>query len=284
MNDSGKTGGAQIRLRQFAGGPSGHEPFDLTDRGLLLADGVFDTSRVTGGRIVLMQAHLDRLRSDGAALGIEIERETLKAFALEAVPDGGDGALRITLTRGPGPRGLAPDAPGEPTLISKFDPAPPAFPAPPVALVTSSIRRNPTAPSSRHKTLAYTDSIMGMRAAREAGFDDALYLTPDGKAACTSIANIFARFADRLVTPPLGDGVLNGVMRNWLMRTAAQAGFTVETASLMAADLMNADALYLTNSLQLVRPVSRLDGTAFDPGLPASLSSACRRLVSGQDD
>ena len=36
-------------------------PFDCTDRGLLLGDGVFDTALVLGGAMVWREAHLARL-------------------------------------------------------------------------------------------------------------------------------------------------------------------------------------------------------------------------------
>ena len=261
-----------IRLRQTSAGPAGREPFDLTDRGLMLGDGVFDTSLVVAGKVLLMEAHLERLAKDAAALGIDVDPGTLRSFAADAIPDEAeDGALRLTVTRGPGPRGVAPRAVGEATLISKFDPGKPAFPAPPIRLACSDILRNPSAPSSRRKTLSYTDAVIGTQRAKAAGFDDALYFTPGGHAACTSIANIFARFEQTLVTPPLEDGVVDGIMRAWLLKTAPDAGFKVEVASLSAQALARADALYLTNSLQLIRAVEGLDDIRFDAALPVSL-------------
>lgn len=270
-----------IRLRQASNGPAGEVLFDLTDRGLMLGDGVFDTSLVLGGRMLFMQAHLERLVRDAAALGIETDLETLSRFAADAIPANADGALRLTVTRGPGPRGVAPPRLGEATLISKFDPGAPTFPAPPLRLTCSDILRNPTAPSSRCKTLSYTDAVIGTQRAKAAGFDDALYFTPDGHAACTSIANIFARFGRTLVTPPLEDGVLDGIMRAWLLKTAPDAGFDIEVASLSVEALEQADALYLTNSLQLIRTVGRLDEIGFDPRLPDALIETFKRLLAG---
>ncbi|WP_300379170.1 aminotransferase class IV [Henriciella sp.] len=269
-----------IRIRQFdTGTESTRQSFDLTDRGLLLGDGVFDTSMVRNGQIILMEDHLSRLAGDCDALGIQIEVQELRAFAMEAVPTGGNGALRLTVTRGPGPRGLSPGAFGPATLISKFDAGNPAFPAVPARIMTSDIHRNPSAPSSRHKTLAYTDTVIGMERAKSAGYDDALYLAPDGHVTCSSIANIFARFGNELVTPPLEDGVLKGVMRGWLLAKAAEAGLQARVASLQSKDLRKADALYLTNSLQLVRAVSTLDDMRFDTEIPSRLHDMCASLA-----
>lgn len=269
-----------IRIQQAGASEPGLQPFDLTDRGLLLGDGVFDTSLVVGGHVVFLDAHLARLQADAGALGIETDMDTLRGFALAGVPEGAHGALRLTVTRGPGPRGVAPSPGLSPTLMSKFDHGPPAFPAEPVRLRSSGILRNPSAPSSRHKTLAYTDTIIGLDRARTAGFDDALYMTPDGHAACTSMANIFVRFGRTLVTPPLEDGVLDGITRRWLIDEAPAAGYQIEIESLNTMSLSQADAIYLTNSLQLIRAASRLDEIALDPALPEPLSEACKALLS----
>ena len=83
------------------------ELFDLRDRGLLLADGVFDTSLVSDGRVILRDAHLDRLIEGAAALGIDLERKAVVRVMDTAIEDSASGALRITVTRGAGVRGLA---------------------------------------------------------------------------------------------------------------------------------------------------------------------------------
>ena len=57
-------------LSQPSASPQHSEAFDLRDRGLLLADGVFDTSLVRDGQVVLRTTHLDRLVEGATALGI----------------------------------------------------------------------------------------------------------------------------------------------------------------------------------------------------------------------
>lgn len=255
------------------------QSFDLSDRGLLLADGVFTTARVARGRMILGEAHLARVRRDAAALDIPVTEDALSGLADEAAPEGASGALRLTVTRGPGARGLAGDGGGMPTLLARFTPLEMTYPAAPVRLRVSPIRRNPTSPSSRHKTLSYTDNVMALRSAMAAGFDEALLLSPDGHAACASAANIFARFGDRLVTPPVEDGALPGVLRAWLLAEAGAAGFAAEEGRLSPDGLKNADQLFLTNSLRIFQPVSRLGEAAFAPALPSRLLELGRDLI-----
>lgn len=273
-----------IRLNQSFSAPENVQPFDLTDRGLLLADGVFDTSRVVGGRIILRRAHLARLAGDAAALGIAVAPEALEALAREAVSGGAEGALRLTVTRGPGGRGLAGEAAVAPTLMARFSPLETPYPMTPVRLGISTIRRNPTSPTARHKTLSYTDNIMALREVVAAGHEDALLLSPDGKVACASAGNVFARFGNRLVTPPVSEGAMPGVVRGWLLQAAVGAGFETAEESLTPERLAQADGIFLTNSLRIFQPVNDFAGRSFDTTLPPVLFQLGRALLEGTFD
>ncbi|MBY9068031.1 aminotransferase class IV [Hyphomonas sp. WL0036] len=273
-----------MRMSQSPGRAQDVLPFDLTDRGLLLADGVFDTARVVNGRIILRAAHEQRLLADAAALGIVVQRDAVRALADEAVPAGGNGALRLTLTRGPGARGLAGDGADVPTLIARFTAMDAPFPMPAVRLGTSDIRRNPTSPSVQHKTLSYTDNVIALRRAAAAGYDDALLLSVSGNVACASAANLFACFGDRLVTPPRRDGAMPGILRGWLLSEAGKAGFVVSEESISPERLVEADGVFLTNSLRVFQPVSAIDGRTLNSQLPASLLELGRELLTGASD
>ena len=159
-------------------------PFDASDRGLLLADGVFDTSLVLGGRMVWRAAHLSRLAAHARVLGFGVDPASLEA-AVEgtlARLAGGHGALRLTLPRGPGPRGPAPPAEPQPTILATLAPLPATLFAP-LTLHQTSIRRNETSPLSRAKSLGYGDAVLAAAEARAAGFDDALFLNGAGRVA-----------------------------------------------------------------------------------------------------
>ena len=62
-----------------------------------------------------------------------------------------------------------------------------------------------------------------------------------------------------------------GVMRNWILEHAAQAGYQVSERSLRLEDLRDADGVFLTNSLRLLVPVRAIDDLDFAPELPAKL-------------
>jgi branched-chain amino acid aminotransferase len=255
--------------------------FDLADRGLLLADGVFDTLLVLNGQPFRAEAHRARLLGDAAALGFAIDPAAVEAAVGALAAAIGDGVVRVTATRGPGPRGLRPPAEPTPSLFATAAPLTPGLMFRPVRLAISPIRRNETSPTSRHKTLAYLDSVMAAEAAARAGFDDALMLNAAGRVACGTMANVFAVFGRRLVTPPVADGVLPGILRAEVVAAAAEAGLAAEERPLTPDELVRADGAFLTNSVRLVSPVTAV-GTAAFAGAADAAIAAIAGVVRGR--
>src|SRR4051794_27095685 len=93
---------------------------DPTDRGFLLGDGLFETMRAVSGRVPLLARHLARLDSGCRLLGLQPPRADVIASAITDLLGGislSDAGVRLTLTRDPGPRGLAPPSETTPTLL-----------------------------------------------------------------------------------------------------------------------------------------------------------------------
>lgn len=270
-----------MTLSQPSASSQHSELFDLRDRGLLLADGVFDTSLVSQGKVVLREAHLDRLVEGATALGIVLQREAV-VEAMDAAIDGVmSGALRITATRGAGARGLAGEAVAAPTLIANVSDYDASSPPSPVRAQESAILRNPTSITARHKTLSYTDNIAALRAARAAGFEEAFFFTTAGNVACASVANVFVQMGEVIFTPPVSDGALPGVMRNWLLERGQIAGLAVSERSISRDELRAADRVFLTNSLRLFQPVAAFGDKGFEACLPEGCAELRSQLIGG---
>lgn len=251
---------------------------DPTDRGFLLGDGLFETIAVFNGRAVWLADHLDRLAEAAGLLGIPADRSVIAAAVAEMLDKAKDrhGILRITLTRGPGVRGLAADG-SRPSLLVSLSPWAKGTIFAPARLATSTIRRNAASPASRLKTLSYVDNILAARQAAAKGCDDALLLNTDGKIASTTIANLFVLKNGVIATPPVSAGVLPGIARKKLL--ASTSG---EEREIAASELTQADAVFLTNSLRLIRPVHSLDGTTLrrdDAALTSYLERLCRLIA-----
>ena len=141
-----------IRLSQTVSSRDTVVPFDLTDRGLLLGDGAFDTSLVIDGHIVLRTQHFRRLPQRLRCLWFRCEASRAGSPCRQHGPGWCNrGAASNRNTRSGRAGWLPARETSKPTLLASFTPQPVSFPAPAVRLGLSSILRNPTSPLSRYK-------------------------------------------------------------------------------------------------------------------------------------
>lgn len=236
----------------------GPVPFDLSDRGLLLGDGAFDTALAVHGRVVFEAAHVARLVAAAQALGFSVEPDRIVAAMRAVARAAPRAAIRTTVTRGPGPRGIAPPADPRPLVFASAAPVRPGLAFSELRLQMTGIARNETSPASRLKTLGYLDAVLAAREAVAAGFDEALFLNTQGRVACAGTGNVFVLVDDRIVTPPPSEGVLPGIVRGVLLERGPRLGLAIEERPLTLAELGQAQAAFVTNSLRLVSPVTAI--------------------------
>lgn len=244
--------------------PAAQACIDVADRGLTLGDGLFETLRVHEGRVLRLPLHAERLQNGGAVLLLpvptraEMEQATQELLAATELQTG---SMRLTVTRGVGVRGLLPLQSVEPTVVITATEGAPTVAN--VRVITSRlIRQDEQSPLCRMKSLNYLPHILARQEAARAGADEALLLNTQGRVAETTISTVVVQRGGGFITPPVSEGALPGVARAVLF----QAGL-IEEQPLTAAMLVEAEAVYLINSLGL-RCVTFLDG------YPLSLSKA----------
>lgn len=235
--------------------------FNLDDRGLLLGDGVFVTLPAFNGVPYRLEQHSKRMATDAECLGFPdriavVERAVRELAAADTSP----ASIRVTMTRGAGPRGLAIPVDAEPMIFATRAPWTPSMAFGETRLQTSAIRRNASSPLSTMKTLAYLDPVLAMAEARAKGADDALMLSTEGLIASTSMANLFVIYGTTLSTPRRADAILPGVMRETLLDLAPAFGLEPVERALHPDDLYRADLVFVSNSLRLITRVVALDG------------------------
>ena len=131
------------------------------------------------------------------------------------------------------------------------------------AIVARGIRRNDHSPLSRIKALNYADHVLALREACAAGVTEAILLNTNNCVACATTANIFMLVDDAWWTPPLADGVIDGVVRAALLRAGS-----VRERTLHDSDLMAATGIVLSNSLRGAWALHSVDGRALLPLMP----------------
>jgi len=254
------------------------------DRALLLGDGLFETVLVAGGRAVRLRSHLDRLARSAERFAIPLPAALAETLAA-AVPALWErerrparAALRVTVSRGAG-RGLSAPA-GPPGLVVSMAPlpgAPVGEPAPPAsAVILDSPRVDPTDPLAGHKVVSAMHRVEARRAAVAAGADVALLVTIDGDVCEADAANVFAVLDGVVVTPPLDRGVLPGITRRACIDELARSGRACAERRLARNEIAVASEVFLTSSLDGVRPLRSVGASGIPvPGPVARWLAHC---------
>jgi branched-chain amino acid aminotransferase len=247
------------------------------DRGFTLADGLFETMRARGGAVFRLDRHLSRL-SDGLRVMQIPEPALLRHWIAQALAHAGPGDLsvRLTVSRGSAPGGLAPPNEVHPTTVITIGSMPHVSPdiyTTGWRAIVASGRRNSRAMSLGLKTLAYTDSVLALIEAQRAGADEALLLDTDGHASEATASNLFAWVAGVLVTPPGSCAALPGVTRATVIELAAALNIPAVEQVIEVNDLADAGEVFLTSSLRGLAPVRTIDGRPVGSGAPGPITT-----------
>lgn len=122
------------------------------------------------------------------------------------------------------------------------------------SLMLSNIIRSSHSYLVGHKSSNYGDLILSLRNAHKLGYNDCVFFNEKGYLSESSIANIFIIKNNQLHTPALNQGLLPGVIRDYLIKT-----YDVIESVITIDDLVYADAIFMTNSLVGMVKVSAMD-------------------------
>jgi 4-amino-4-deoxychorismate lyase len=249
---------------------------DPRDRGLAYGDGLFETMAAVGGKIRWLDYHLDRLVAGCARLAIPAPRDAeLRREIAAHTPPSGRAVIKVIVTRGVGARGYRPPDAPIPTVIVGSAPWPSdTRAASEVALVTCETRlgENPQLAGLKH--LSRLEQVLAQIELRKRGVDEGLLLSTSGHVVSATSNNVFAAFGARVCTPRLDRCGVRGVMRRLVLESCVPLGLEAQEVDMDVENLRQADELFVTNALQGVRPVCRLDDTVYPVG------SVTRRLVN----
>jgi len=235
------------------------------DRGFLYGDGLFETLRVANGRPFLWDQHLKRLWAgvEFCKLELPFAPMELREIATELIERNQTRAavLRLTISRGVGPRGYSPHGAAPATVVMSLHAAPGVDADVPRGwrLATSSIRLTSTEPLSRFKTCNKLPQIVARAEADALGADEALLLGQDGWAVEGTCSNLFWITDRTLLTPPLSSGALPGITRAAVFELCAKLGVSCREANAKPEQLLACEGVFLTLSSLGIVAASHLD-------------------------
>lgn len=235
---------------------------DPADRGLAYGDGLFESLRVSAGRLPWWDAHLARLANGARRLGLPMpDTAWLAGEASALLADApAEAVLKLVLTRGSGGRGYsAPDAP-VPTVVLSAHTLPAPFDGPlSLRWCETRLALQPRLAGLKH--LNRLEQVLARAEWRDPAIHEGLMLDAAGRVTCATAANVFALVAGRWLTPALHEAGVAGIARGWVLANAPGAA----EAELRPADIETAEALFLCNAVRGILPVGRLGQQTWAP-------------------
>lgn len=108
------------------------------------------------------------------------------------------------------------------------------------------------------KTTNKMVNITGSIFAKENDLENCLLLNDSKNVIEALNGNIFMVANNKLITPPISEGCLNGIMRKQIIEIAKKLdNLTFEETTISPFDLQKADELFITNIISGVQPISQ---------------------------
>ena len=114
-------------------------------------------------------------------------------------------------------------------------------------------------PHASKATGVYLNSMLAVTEAHNAGYDEAIMLTPEGTVADGPGETIFVVRDGVIYTPDLSTGILHGITRDSIIQIAHDLGYTVLEKTLIRSDLYLADEVFMCGTAAEVTPVRSVD-------------------------
>ncbi len=257
---------------------------DPQNRSFRYGDGVFESIRVMYGQLLFLRRHLDRLSYSLRRLGIQflLEEQQLLQMAqqlLEVHDVTGGARLRLTVWRDASGR-FTPDEDRSSFLLEVEKLATNEFfiNSNGLRIGEASLRKTPLFLPDIKSTNSLFYVLCG-REARVKQLDDVLILNSAGMPVESTNSNIFILKGDRILTPSLSSGCLPGIMRQVMMDVLQAQDQLVEEVDLPLEEVLQADELFLTNSILGIRWVSSFQKKRYfrkkSPVLTEQLNQYC---------
>ena len=252
------------------------------DSGFVLGDGVWEGLRLKRGRIIQLEAHLDRLFEGAGSIALDIgrNRDEISAAINDTLAANGmaDGAhIRLMVSRGmkstpnQDPRFVI----GKATLaiVAEYKTPRPESKSTGLRLFTSTFRTSgPDVFDLRLNSHSRLNLIQALIQAINAGADEALMLDPRGFVASCNSTNFFIVRGDEIWTST-GSFSFKGLTQRAVLESWRGLGHAAMEKDFTLAEVYSAGEAFVTGTLGGVTPVVRVDGRVIGTGKPGPVTA-----------
>lgn len=139
----------------------------------------------------------------------------------------------------------------------------------------SSVLRNPTSNMTYIKSLSYNENLYEYNKANKEGFNEVIFLNIYDNIAEGATSNIFIIKDKKIYTPKISDGILPGVVRNWVIEN-----FEVCEKHLNKKDLYSADEVFITNSVLGIMKVVQFEEKKYNTNVVEKIRSEYEQFIN----
>lgn len=253
------------------------------DHGFLYGMGLFETVRIYNGHPFLLDEHLLRLQKGLEEMGIEtfvrkgeilhIIQELLRLNHIR------DARIRINYSAGVGRAGMPEGRYLDPSLIIFISPLSEAGEQiMEKDAVILKLKRNVPETGVRLKSHHFGNNIAAkMEIQTSYPNAEGIFLTKEEYVAEGITSNVFWVKNGIIYTPSENTGILLGITRQWVIATAKRMGYEVKEGCFAVSELIQAEELFLTNSIQEIVAVNQLLGVAAFEGASGKVTQALHK-------
>lgn len=260
----------------------------FANRSFLYGDGVFETLKVANNNILFWEDHYFRLMATMRIVRMDIpmsftmeylEDQILSLIGILNIQD--SARVRLTVFRNSGGLYLPEDNSISFVIqASKLDNL--------KYNCTSSrfevdLYKDFIVPKQLLSTLKTTNKIINVTAsifAEENQLDTTLLLNENKNVIEAANGNLFMITENKLITPPISEGCLNGIMRKQIIALARQIpSITVSESPISPFDLQKADELFITNCIIGIQPITKYRKKEFEVRIAHQLTEMLNRSL-----
>jgi branched-chain amino acid aminotransferase len=260
----------------------------VSNRSFLYGDGVFETLKIVNNKILFFEDHYFRLMASMRIVRMKIpmtftmeylEEQILKLVEVLAIKDAA--RVRFTVFRNEGGFYLPNDNSISFVIqASKLENK--RYKIPKIQFEVD-LYKDFIVPRQLLSTLKTANKITHVTAsifAKENQLDSALLINETKNVIEAANGNLFMLMGNKLITPLISEGCLNGIMRKQIISLAKQIdSVEVIEAAISPFDLQKADELFITNVIVGIQPITKYRKKEFEVRLANQLLEKLNALI-----